>query len=125
MPTPTYRMLRCHIHKSSEKKTAAMATSASTRGAGFHVASPRRSANSTNGTNIAAASAMRQNADAVGPTCTHFTNTAEVLISTAPSNIAVSGPRGAATRVTAAGDSGTEFLGGRRIIKKKRKQSAT
>src|SRR5207342_2124631 len=79
------------------------ATSASTRGVGFHAPPPRRSATTTKGTSIPAASAMRQNADAVGPMCTHFTNTAEVLISTAPSSMASNGPRGAASR--------TEFLG--------------
>ena len=96
MPTPTYRMLRCHIHKSSAKNTAAMATRPSTRGVGVNVDARRRTAIASTGNNIAVASAMRQNADAVGPISTHRTNTAEVLISTAPNSIVASGPRAAA-----------------------------
>jgi hypothetical protein len=36
---------------------------------------------------------MRQKAEAVGPTWAHFTNTAEVRISTAPRAIAANEPR--------------------------------
>src|SRR5437868_6312099 len=81
-------MLRCHIHKSSAKNTAATPTSDATR-----EDMPVQRARNANGSNMPAASAMRQNADAVGPMCTHFTNTAEVLISTAPSSIVASAPR--------------------------------
>ena len=84
-------MLRCHIHRSTAKNKAAITSRPNTRGVGFQPARTFGRANQAS--TSTAASPIRQNAEAVGPMPTHFTNTADVLISTAPSAIAASEPR--------------------------------